>query len=214
MKTRGADYTPAYIYATVYREMKLPAAAHTSQGWRIDEIIPDFRLEDVWALPAHGGPNDLPFLIDGFATANPAQVLPLAGRALWNIRFKLGALLGWDEPDTGLGARVPSLRRRLPPDLLEAPGPDFDTLPFTSLYQLENEFAAEIANRTMHGVMHLSWVADGTGDYHGQMAVFVKPNGLLGSAYMAAIKPFRYLIVYPQMMREIERRSRERSDKH
>jgi len=33
----------------------------------------------------------------------------------------------------------------------------------------------------------------------------VKPNGLLGSAYMAAIKPFRHLIVYPPMLREMGR---------
>jgi hypothetical protein len=33
----------------------------------------------------------------------------------------------------------------------------------------------------------------------------VKPNGLLGTGYMAAIKPFRHLIVYPAMMREIGR---------
>ena len=37
------------------------------------------------------------------------------------------------------------------------------------------------------------------------MAVLVKPNGLLGAAYMGAIRPFRYLIVYPQIMREGER---------
>jgi hypothetical protein len=55
----------------------------------------------------------------------------------------------------------------------------------------------------MHGVMHLSWVPDGTGGYRGQMAVLVKPNGLLGTAYMAAIRPFRHLIVYPAMLREI-----------
>jgi hypothetical protein len=35
------------------------------------------------------------------------------------------------------------------------------------------------------------------------MAVLVKPNGLLGTAYMAAIAPFRHLIVYPRMLREI-----------
>jgi Protein of unknown function (DUF2867) len=34
------------------------------------------------------------------------------------------------------------------------------------------------------------------------MAVYVKPNGLLGSAYMAAIRPFRHLIVYPALFRE------------
>jgi len=34
--------------------------------------------------------------------------------------------------------------------------------------------------------------------------VLVKRNGLLGTAYMAAIRPFRHLIVYPQMLRDIE----------
>ena len=109
---------------------------------------------------------------------------------------------------------MPTLRDRLPVDLRDAPsGPDFEALPFTSLYLIDDEWAGEIANRTMHGVMHLSWVPDGTGVYRGQMAVYVKPNGLLGSAYMAAIMPFRHLIVYPPLMREIGRdwRSLERT---
>jgi hypothetical protein len=46
-------------------------------------------------------------------------------------------------------------------------------------------------------------VPDGTGGYHGQMAVYVKTNGWLGTAYMAAIKPFRHAIVYPSMLRHI-----------
>jgi hypothetical protein len=192
--------------------MKLAKAAHTSQRWRIDEIVPDFRLEDVWALPTPGGPDDFPLLVQGLASADPAKNLPGVARALWKIRFKLGELLGWDEPDTGLGSRVSSLRDRLPVDLRDAPpGPTFDALPFTSpLYLLEDEWAAEMANRTVHAVMHIGWVEDGSGGYHGQMAVYVKPNGPLGSAYMAAIKPFRYLIVYPQMLRTIERRWHER----
>ena len=57
----------------------------------------------------------------------------------------------------------------------------------------------------MHGVMHLGWVPNGAGGYRGQVAVLVKPNGLLGRAYMAAIKPFRYLFVYPALMRMIGR---------
>ncbi len=64
----------------------------------------------------------------------------------------------------------------------------------------------EIANRTVHGVLHVGWVSDGTGGYRGQMAVLVKPNGRFGTAYMAAIKPFRHLIVYPAMLRAISRR--------
>lgn len=185
-------------------QARLSNSEHTFRPWRIHEIAPDFRLEDVWALPVHGKASDFPALVEGFTAGDPSQGSRLA-RALWAIRWKLGELLGWDEAEAGLGARVPTLRGRLPQDLLDAPGPAFDTLPFTSLYMLEDEFAAEIANRTMHGVMHISCVADGKGGYRGQMAVLVKPNGLLGTMYMAAIRPFRHLIVYPAMMRQIER---------
>ena len=57
----------------------------------------------------------------------------------------------------------------------------------------------------MHGVMHLGWVPDGNGGYRGQLAVLVKPNGLLGELYMAAIRPFRYAVVYPALLRQIGR---------
>ena len=184
--------------------MKLPSSAHTSQPWRIHEIAPDFRLEDVWALPTPGGPDDFPILVRQTAAGDTSSSPSWVARRLFDIRWKLGELLGWDDPDTGIGSRVPTLRDRLPPDLRDAPaGPEFDTLPFRSVYLTDNEWAAEIANRTVHGVLHLSWVADSAGGYRGQMAVLVKPNGLLGRAYMAAIAPFRHLIVYPPLMRGI-----------
>ena len=185
----------------------LPAAAHTSRPWRIHEIAPDFRLEDVWALPTPGGPDDFPRLVAQFASTDPSQSLPAPARMLWALRWKLGELFGWDDEDDGLGSRVATLRDRLPADLRDAPtGPDSDSLPFRSLYLLDDEWAAEIANRTMHGVMHVGWVSDGRGGYRGQMAVLVKPNGRFGAAYMAAIRPFRHLIVYPPLMRLIERK--------
>jgi hypothetical protein len=186
--------------------MRLPNIAHTSRPWRIHELTQDFRLEDVWALPTPGGPDEFPRLVNGLASGDPSKGSSRAARTLWAIRWKVGELLGWDGPDAGLGSRVPTLRDRLPADLRDVPlGPAFATLPFTSLYLLDDEWAAEIANRTMHGVMHVGWVPDGTGGYRGQMAVLVKPNGRLGSAYMAAIRPFRHLIVYPPAMQQIER---------
>jgi hypothetical protein len=140
------------------------------------------------------------------AAGDPSHSPSWAARTLFALRWRLGELLGWDAPDTGLDSRVPTLRDRLPADLRDAPsGPEFDELPFTSLYLLDDEWAAEIANRTMHGVMHVGWVPNGTGGYRGQMAVLVKPNGLLGNAYMAAIRPFRHLLVYPPLLRQIER---------
>jgi hypothetical protein len=186
--------------------MRLPDTAHTSRPWRIHELTRDFELVDVWALPTPGGPDDFPRLVHGIAAGSLSRSPSTAVRALWAIRMRLGALLGWDRPDAGVGSRVATLRERLPDDLRDAAAePDFQAAPFTSLYLLPDEWAGEIANRTVHGVMHLGWVSDGAGGYRGQMAVLVKPNGLLGAAYMAAIKPFRHAIVYPAMIRQIGR---------
>jgi hypothetical protein len=191
--------------------MRLPSTAHTSRPFRIHELTRDFRLEDVWALPTPGGPADFPALVRLIASGDPSRGSSGAARALWAIRWRLGELLGWDGPGTGLGSRVPTLRDRLPDDLRQAPpGPDFEALPFSPLYLTDDEWAGEIANRTVHGVMHLAWVPDGAGGYRGQMAVYVKPNGLLGAVYMAAIRPFRHLIVYPPMLRQLGRDWRPR----
>jgi Protein of unknown function (DUF2867) len=192
--------------------MRVPNAEHTSRPWRVHEITEGFRLEDVWEPAEVGGPDDFPRLVQLIASSDPSQSSSFAVRALFGIRWKLGELLGWDRPETGVGSRVPTLRDRLPADLREAPpGPEFDALPFRSLYLLDDEWAAEVANHTMHGIMHFGRIPDGNGGFRAQMAVYVRPNGLVGDAYMAAIKPFRYLVVYPRLMQEIGRKWREES---
>jgi hypothetical protein len=177
--------------------MRLPNSAHLATPWRIHAITPDFRLEDVWALPTPGGPDDFPRLVEQMTTADPATFSSAAVRNLFALRWKLGALLGWED------ARGASLQDRVPEDL--PPGPPFTALPFSTLYMTKDEFAAEIYNRTVHAVMHLGWIPDDSG-HHGQMAVLVKPNGRLGTAYMAAIAPFRHRLVYPPMLSELGRR--------
>jgi hypothetical protein len=185
--------------------MRLPNTAHTSRPWRIHELTAGFRLEDVWALPTPGGPDDLPRLVEQIASSDPAESSSRAARTLWAIRWKVGDLLGWDRPDDGRGPKRPTIRDRLPPDLREAPpGPEMG-LGFTSVYLLDDEWAAEIVNRTVHGILHVGWVPDETGGYRGEMAVYVRPNGLLGTTYMAAIRPFRHLIVYPPLLQKIGR---------
>jgi len=187
-------------------EARLPDSAHTARPWLIHEIAPDFRVEDVWALPTPGGPDDFPQLVEAFASGDPSHDESGIVRFLFALRWKVGELLGWDGPDAGVGSRVPTLRDRLPEDLRDRPsGPQFEALPFRPLYLLDDEWAGEIANRTVHGIMHLGWVPDGSGAYRGQMAVLVKPNGLLGSGYLTVIRPFRHLIVYPRMLRQIGR---------
>jgi hypothetical protein len=184
--------------------MRLPRTAHTSRPWRIHELTRDFRLEDVWGLPTPGGPDDFLRLVELMAMFDPARSSSGAVRTLFAIRWKLGGLLGWDRPDAGPSSRVRTLRERLPVDLRDTPsGPVSHELPFAPLYLTDDEWALEIANQTVHGVLHLGWVPEGAGGYRGQMAVLVKRNGVLGNAYMAVIAPFRYLIVYPRMMRDI-----------
>lgn len=191
---------------------RLPDSAHTSHPWRIHELTRDFRLEDVWQIQAPGRPDDRETAAEVLVSLDPGRSSSLAVRTLFALRWKIGELLGWDEPAGGLGSRVPTLRDRLPADLRDTAAPQLQSLPFTSLYLTDDEFAAEIANSTMHGVMHLGLVIDGTGGRTGQMAVLVKPNGRFGAAYMAAIKPFRHMFVYPVMLREFELAWQARAD--
>ena len=103
--------------------MRLPNTAHTSRPWRIHELTGDFRLEDVWALPTPGGPDDFPRLVQWWASrGDPSHAsVSCAVRTLFAIRWKVGELLGWDGPDAGLGPGLPALRDRLPEDLRDGP---------------------------------------------------------------------------------------------
>lgn len=195
--------------------IRLSNSVHEAHSWRIREIAPDFRLEDVWALPVEGGIEDFSMLLAVMASLDPSKGSSRAARALFSIRWRVGELLGWDEPRGGLpvpGNAEASLRDRLPEDLRgTATGRDVAAKPFTPLYRTDVEWAAELSNRTVHGVMHLGWVEKAKGLYQGQMAVYVKPRGRLGAAYMAAIAPFRHRVVYPALMKEIERAWNARS---
>jgi Protein of unknown function (DUF2867) len=180
--------------------------------------VPDFTLEDVWALPAHGGAGDFQRLLDQTVSFDPHSVESPATRALWGVRDRLGRWFGLGRISAPAGSGssagglpIPdttevSLSDRLPDDLRDtAADLEFASLPFVALYRTEVEFAAELSNRTVHGVMHLAWVDQGEGRFAGQMAVYVKPRGPLGTGYMALIKPFRHWIVYPALMRQMER---------
>ncbi|MEU1210126.1 DUF2867 domain-containing protein [Nocardia sp. NPDC005825] len=185
---------------------RLPRSEHLGRPWRIHEIAPDFHVQDVWAFSAPGaGPADFPAVLAAFDSGDgPSDASPLV-RFLFAARWKLGAILGWDKPDSGLGTRVRSLRERLPEDLRRTPvEPNPSSAPFTVVYELDDEAAFELANRTVHGIAHFGWVATADG-YEMRMTVLVKPNGLLGRLYLAVIEPFRLLIVYPAMMRRWDR---------
>lgn len=167
--------------------VRLPAEAHTGQPWRIHEQAAGFGLVDVWALPTPGGPDDFSALVDLVTGFDPAQSSSRPTRALFALRDVLGRVLRLDPP----------------------PPPGGGGMPFTPLYRLDDEWAAEIVNRTVHGIIHLGWVRDGEA-WRGQLAILVRTKGVLGSVYLAAIGPFRHLVVYPAIMRDLDRAWRTR----
>jgi hypothetical protein len=190
---------------------RLEMAEHVSRPWRIHEFAGDFRVLDVWALPTPGGRDDFGQLVKLWSTFDQGQTSPVV-RFLFAIRWWIGRLFALDTPEAGLGGRVHTLRDRLPADLRGSATHLVNVHEhFEPLYVTEDEFAMEIANQTVHGALHVGWVADATGAHRGQMAVLVRPNGLMGRAYLVAIAPFRHLIVYPLMLRDIGRLWRVRS---
>lgn len=166
--------------------MRRPITTHTSQPWQIHSLTHDFRLEDVWALPTPGGPNDFHILVKGIASADPAKSLPHVAGALWKsagdsascsagMRTTPGSTRGPPASGTGFQSICAMLRRG--PLSRHSPSPRCTCSRTSGQLRWPT---------TVHGVVHLGWVAKGTGGYRGQMAVYVKPNGTLGSACMGS----------------------------
>ena len=89
---------------------------------------------------------------------------PRLVRFLFAVRWKLGALFGWDKRKQGLAGRVESLCDRLPPGLRQdEAGTAVPNTPFTMVYELHDECAIELANKTVHDICHLGWVPTGDG---------------------------------------------------
>ncbi len=189
------------------RSNRLADSEHTSRPWRIHALAPDFEIEDVWYYRTPGaGRDDFPLMLDALRARGGLNENPPLVRMLFAVRWKLGALLGWDKPKTGLAGRVESLCDRLPPDLQqEAARTAVPNTPFTMVFELPDECVVELANKTVHDLLHLGWVSKDDGEYELRMAALVKANGLFGRIYLAAIKPIRYLVVYPALARKWER---------
>ncbi len=186
--------------------MRIPTTEFTRRPWRIHEIAPDFDVEDVWQVPVTLTPETFPMAVATLTEGNPSESPSLAYRFLFAVRWGIGRLFGWDRAGRGTDGRVESLAGRLPADLRSQPGPPAGrSSPFTPLFLTENEYAAELANATCHALLHLGLTQEDSA-YTAQMTVLVRPSGILGRFYMALIKPFRYTVIYPQLMRMFAQR--------
>jgi hypothetical protein len=194
--------------------MRVPHGTHLAHDWVMTRLAPDFTLLDAWDLPATGRREDFGAFLDVLAGFDPTSSGSRASDLLFGVRERLGQLFGWDQAverpipdstDMSLAQRLPTELRGsavtpvINPDFREKAGS------FTPLFRTEDEWAAEISNATVHGVLQLCWVPLADGRYGGRLAVWVKPRGALGRAYLLAISPFRHLVVYPALLDRIGR---------
>ena len=169
---------------------------------RVHEFLAGVPLHDVWAV-------DLPrvrpgITLDAFLRAagglpfRPSTVV----RALLNIRFFAGRLLGWDrEPDRPVTETFAT--RLTTADLSQTlTPPGTRERAFRTVYRFENEQLLEVLNRTVHAAALTALVETGNA-YHLYFAVYVRSIGRLTPFYMALIDPFRRLIIYPSLMRSV-----------
>jgi Protein of unknown function (DUF2867) len=125
-----------------------------------------------------------------------------AVRALLNIRFFVGRLLGWDR-ELDATVRETFAIRLTAADLSQSRAPAGTREgPFRIVYRFENEQLLELINRTAHAAA-LSALVETANAYRFYFGVYVRRVGRLTPVYMAFIDPFRKLIVYPSLLRGV-----------
>lgn len=172
---------------------------------RVHEFLAGFPLHDAWAI-------DLPRSRAGITLEEflrPAGScfcrLPLAVRALVDIRFFAGHHLGWDR-EPAAGAWQPLATRLTDSDRSRSLAPAGARQGFFRIvYRFENEQLLEVINRTAHAAA-LSALVERKNAYRFYFGVYVGSVSRWTPIYMAAIDPLRKRIVYPILLRSIRAR--------
>ena len=184
---------------------QLPLRAHN--------FLTGVPLHDVWAV-------DLPsprigITLDEFLRIASERIYTptLVARALLDLRLLIGRLFGWDHPRRSAQAastfadrltHADRARSITPAGVREGP----DGL-FRVVYRFENEKLVELINQTVHAAA-LSALVETANSYRFYFAVYVRSVGWWTPLYMAAIDPFRKLIVYPSLLRSVRANWNER----
>lgn len=187
---------------------------------RVDTLADDFGLLDEWRVPVEASVED-PTAFSRFIRilfSNGFETDSRTAGALFSLRLTIGRVLGWD----GHSAPIPNSRehsivermteddrRRNRADRFELGESLRDQV--TVVYVFESEALLEISNKTVHALIHIFWSADGDRAAP-RVAIYIKSRGFFTRVYMAAIKPFRYLIVYPAWMARLRRKFYEADD--
>jgi len=173
---------------------------------RVHSFLNDIALHDVWVvdLPAVTGRATLQEFRRRTKSRNLVGKTSLPVRALFGLRFFLGRIFGWDrEPARNMpayfAARLTAEDRER--SIVPAGTPEKF---FRMVYSFENETLVEVINRTIHAAL-LSALEETPQGYRFYFAVYVRELSWVSRAYMALIDPFRKWLVYPAILKQVQR---------
>jgi hypothetical protein len=190
---------------TMNGESRFAASEYQAKDFRVNSFLTDVPLHDVWVFHLEGGAGRLT-LFDAMEILSGASPLEAntAVAALAAVRMLAGGLLGIDDEKHFDQSKsyVARLTEEDRARTLEEPGGRSEL--FRTVYAFEDERLAEMMNRTAHAFfcMALEPASDG---YTMYWAIYVRQTSGLTPLYMALIDPFRRHIVYPAIVRGVER---------
>lgn len=168
-------------------------------------FLADVPLHDAWKLELKDGGEgrtleDFQSLLklDDMERSNPIV------NGLFRLRWQLGRWFGWDAQKHNSPA-ASYVHRLTPADRarsLVEPGSNYG--PMRLIYRFENESLGELVNATVHGFLLLTMEPTAEG-YNLYMGVYVKPTNRFTRFYMMLIDPFRLLLVWPAMIKQIKK---------
>ena len=183
--------------------MRIDPGEFRARPLRVHALLHDVPLEDAWAVPLSGGGAGRTILDLRAVMVAGREAAPAVVKGLFQLRGRIGALFGWDRQRPASNAE--SYANRLSPadraQSLVAPGTRDGS--FSLLYRFEDEQLGELHNATVHAFASLSIRPTPSG-YLAYLGVFVQPVHRFTGLYMAAIAPFRRLVIYPALIRKMQ----------
>jgi hypothetical protein len=190
--------------------MRISPAEFRSRPLRVHDFLQGVPLADAWAIRLRGGGagrtiHDLRplFTFDGLQAVNPVV------RELFRLRWRLGTCFGWDRPHPTWSAESYVHRLTATDRTRSVVAPGTPEGPFRTLYVFEDEQLSEVRNATVHAFLSLS-MGQAPEGYLVYWAIYVKPVSRFTGLYMKTIAPFRHWLVYPAIIRQVQRLWAER----
>jgi hypothetical protein len=189
--------------------VRIDSSEFRARTLRVHSMLEDVPIEDVWAIPLRGGGAGRTIRDLGPIFGAGVEAAPRVVKGLFHLRKRIGALFGWDAHRPAWSVESYANRLTVADRAKSAVAPGTADRRLRFLYQFEDEQLSELRNATVHAFSSLS-IRQTPEGYLAYWAIYAQPVNRLTRLYMTAIMPFRRLVVYPAIIRKVQRAWAER----